>query len=451
VPPASPPPTPTARQRAAADELPRAARRIRRLPWIALALTALVLVSAIVAISPIRDAATRDVVEEASLVLPSSYLAVAPAFDVLDTITLLSVRQHVVLLVTCIVLWIVLRAWPRRRVAPVGVAAPRSLGRRAGREVLLFAAYLAGIVGVYAIMALVPRPMARLVVSDLDVLAVDVHAHTMYSHDGRDGWSAEDVRRWASKAGFDAVYISDHRTFEGISEGLPNNPQVAGQGTVLLPALEAVWRGERVNILSAGTVYNGLTDAALRDVDDQALTLGSLVRGKEPVLVQTVPADLTKIVAHRGSGTVGVRAIEVIDGGPRGIGQTRRDRARIVRIADSLNLSLVAGSDNHGYGSTAPGWTLFRVPGWRSARAATLAETLERVIRDGGRSGTRVVERVVADPGHSVLALVLTAPITLWRLLTTLSMEQRLMWLIWIWALTLVSITWRRGRARRAA
>lgn len=439
-----------ARATRGAGELPRPPRRLRHLPWIPIALTALVLFSALFAVPPIHDAATRQPIAEVRLMLPSSYLVLAPPFDVLDTMTLFSVPQHIALLVTLIVLWTAWRAWPRRRLDRDDGAARRTVAGRIGRELGLTALFLAGIVAVYAVLALVPRPMARLVVSDLDVLAVDVHAHTQYSHDGRDGWSAEDVRKWASNAGFDASYISDHRTFEGFEEGAPNNPRLAGQGTVLLPALEVVWRGERVNVLSAGTTFNGLTDAPLRDMDDRSVLLASLLRGKEPVIVQTVPANLSAIVPHQGPGTAGVRAIEVIDGGPRGLGQTRRERARILALADSLNLALVAGSDNHGYGSTAPGWTLFRVPRWRNAAPARLAEVLEAVIRAGGRDATRVVERRVADPGTSLLQLVFAAPIAMWRLLTTLAVEQRVMWIIWTWAITLIGVTWRRGRARRA-
>lgn len=444
--PATSPTTPRDARRAARE--PRAPRRLRRLPWIPLGLSAAVLLAWPFAVPPIRDAATGGLVEEARLAFPSGYLALSPLFDVLDTITLLGVRQHVALLVTLVVGFIVWRAWPRRR-----HDADAPFARRALREALYAAGWLGAIVAVYALMALVPRPMARLLVTDPTVLALDVHAHTEHSHDGRDGWSPEHVRRWASAAGFDATYISDHRTFEGIREGVSNNPAFAGQGTTLLPALEVVWRGERVNILSAGTTYGGLTDEPLRDMDPEALQLASVVRGKEPVLVQTIPATLDTVVAlaHRGPGTAGVRAIEAIDGGPRGIGQARRDRARIVRIADSLDLALVAGSDNHGYGRTAPGWTLLRIPAWRNARAPQLAEAIERVLREGGRGATRVVERVVADPGYSVLQLVLTLPMVTWRMLTTLLPEQRVMWLLWIWAFALVAVAVRRGRARRAA
>ena len=88
------------------------------------------------------------------------------------------------------------------------------------------------------------------------------------------------MRAWHRKAGFDVAYIADHRTFEGAREGWANNPAQSGEETVLLPAIEAVWKGEHVNVLDADRMYRGILDAALRDVDDDALRLASLVLGE---------------------------------------------------------------------------------------------------------------------------------------------------------------------------
>src|SRR5437764_10613241 len=52
-------------------------------------------------------------------------------------------------------------------------------------------------------------------------------------------------------------------------------------------------------------------------------------------------------------------------------------RQRIVHIADSLNLALVTGSDNHGWGRAAPGWTLMRIPGWRGMSTDSLSRRIE--------------------------------------------------------------------------
>jgi hypothetical protein len=226
-----------------------------------------------------------------------------------------------------------------------------------------------------------------------------------------------------------------------------------GQGTVLLSGLEVVYGGERVNVLSAGRVFRGLTTPNLWDIDTVALALASLVTHREPVIVQTIPARLERMQPANDRRTHGVRAIEIVDGAPRGLSQTRRQRRRIVQLADSLNLALVAGSNNHGWGRTAPGWTLLRIPGWRSMPPDQLAAAVEAAIRQGGRQATRVVERRVAET-HEGPLLALTVPLVTWRMLTTLSADQRVMWVVWAWALfgarSVVRGVWERRRVRSA-
>ena len=412
--------------------------RISGVPWFALATTVLVLATAIVAVPPIRDAATLQPVSEASLTYSPAYLFGAPFFDTLDSLTLLGVGQHVALILTAILAYALWRVWHRRRkplAAGKGHSVPNPARRAALREVAFAGLLLLVLVAIYGIGAVAPRPMAALAVRDLDVVAVDVHSHTKYSHDGRPGWNPDDVRDWHAASGYDAAYITDHRSYQGAEEGVAANPTVAGQGTVLLGGLEVVYAGERVNVLSAGRVYRGLTTANLWDIDTLALTLASLVSPREPVLVQTIPARLDRIKVAPGPGTPGVRAIEIVDGAPRGLSQTRGERRRIMRLADSLNLALVAGSNNHGWGRTAPGWTLLRIPGWRSMTPDQLATRIEAVIR-GGRNATRVVERRVADANGSPLRLALTAPLVTWRMLTMLSADQRVMWIVWAWVVT---------------
>jgi len=415
--------------------------RLRRLPWLALATVAVLALSAAWAIDPIRDAATGGAVPEATLARSAGYLLLAPVSAILDTVTLLTVRQHVALVLTLVLGW-ALWWWLSRRGVDLSVEPKRRAVRLAARIGIA----LALLVGLYAVAILVPRPMAALETTRPDVLAVDFHAHTKYSHDGRWNWEVEDVRTWHRKAGFDVAYISDHRTFEGAREGWANNPEQSGERTILLPAIEAVWQGEHVNILDADRMYRGILDPALRDVDTEALRLASLVPGNEPVLIETIPGNLSKVVAAKGQSTAGVRAIEIVDGAPRGLAQSRQERARILDIADSANLALVAGSDHHGWGHAASGWTLLVLPGWRGAPPAEVSRAITVTLRGGGRGATRVVERYIADTDGG-LALPLTVPLVAWGMLRTLGVDERVVWIAWIAALVLLS--WARGMRRR--
>ena len=408
-------------------------------------MTLIILLSAAFAEDPIRDAITLGPSPEAHLELSAGYLAIAPISNVLDTLTLLGARQHIVVIISLIVIYAAIRVWVTTR-RGIETDAPRS---SVAREAVYAGLFLVAIVLVYAAAAVLPRPMASLAAEPSDVIVtVDFHSHTRYSHDGRPGWDAADVRSWHRSAGFDAAYISDHRTVQGAELGIVDNPAEAGQGTMVLQGLEAGWRGEHVNILGANRFYKGLTTADLRDVDEQSLALASLIGNREPIVIETLPGKLDKIVPASGVGTAGVRAIELVDGSPRGLDQTRIMRSRIVHLADSLNLAMVAGSDNHGWGRAAPGWTLLIVPGWRGMRSDSLASSIERSMRQG-REATRVIERRIAGElnGGNALELTLTLPVVTWSMLTTLSVDERIMWIVWVWLVVVaarLTVGWRR-------
>ena len=425
----------------------------RRIPWTPVAISLAVLLSAPFAVAPIRDAVTLGPVVEARLHLSPGYLAIAPLSDVLDTLTLLGVRQHIALLVTVIVVYALVRVW-RHAPAFGSFEAPKRLPIHPLREAGYATVLLLATAAIYAVGAVIPRPMAALALTPADLyLSADFHAHTRFSHDGRPGWEPEDVRAWQRGGGVDVAYIADHRTVQGAELAIANNPAQAGQGTMLLQAIELGWRGEHVNVLNAERVYKGLTTPGLRDVDERSLALASLLIGREPIVIGTIPGRPEQLVPATGPSTAGIRAIELVDGAPRGLDQSRLGRARLLKFADSLQLALVSGSDNHGWGRTVPAWTLMRLPGWRGMGGDSLSYAIDRTLRLGP-GATRVVERRVAGElnAPSVLQLVLTVPLVAWRMLTTLSGDERVMWLVWAWGLYLLARLARRRRAgaRRA-
>jgi hypothetical protein len=135
--------------------------RLTRLPWLALGTTILVLVTAIGAVSSIRDAATLEQVAEAAMTYSPAYLAGAPFFDVLDTLSLLTVGQHIALVVTAILVYTAWRIWHRRRKAAASrqesPAADHPARRAILREVAFAGLFLLVLVAVYAIGAVAPR------------------------------------------------------------------------------------------------------------------------------------------------------------------------------------------------------------------------------------------------------------------------------------------------------
>lgn len=396
------------------------------------AITLAVILSSGYAVQPVRDAVTGTDVAEAFLSRPFAYVAIAPLSNVLDTLTLLSVRQHVALLLgvlTLVVLWRVLRAL---------------LAGAGGRGHLVASAVLlVSVLATYAAAALLPRPMAALEAANADIVRVDFHSHTDASPDGRQ--TVEQNRAWHRGAGFNAAYITDHGSVAGAEKGIAANPGAAGEGVTLLQAIEVTWTGEHVAVLGAQRAFAGLLTANLRDVDVDALRLGSIIPGREPVIVWNHPHDLQRLPAASGPGTPGVRAVEIVNGAPNDMDAVRGQRAALVALAEKNNLALTAGSDNHGWGRVAPGWTLLRIPGWRGMSSDALALQIERILREGGVQSTHVVERRVADAQYLLAASVFTIPA---RMLTTLSNDERIAWLVWTWLIAAGIWAVRRRRSQ---
>jgi predicted metal-dependent phosphoesterase TrpH len=397
--------------------------------FVPIAITVLVLVAAAFAQAPLRDAVAHGDVTGMRLAISREFAIVAPFCAILDMQSLLTVPQHIAVLVTLLVGFAIWRmvAFVRGTTYPVWRQELGSL-----LLVLLVP------VGLLLINVLMPRPMARLTVDDAEVVAVDVHAHTSSSHDARPDWTQARVREWHAKSGFQVAYITDHKRFGGAIDAVATNPARAGDGVVLLSGLEMRSRGQHVNVLSMTQAETSYV------VHGDHLTQGiRLADGRAPLIVQTIPFNMAAF-SGPGQDTLPVtRALELNDGAPRGLTFGLKRHAELLRLADSLNLALVAGSDNHGWGNTSSGWTLVRVPGWREMTSGALAVALETEM-GRGRAATRVVERRTPLL-LSVPQVAMTVPAMLITAARGLTWPERFSWIAWGWTSLLVRLGIRRA------
>ena len=408
-------------------------------------LSAAVLASAALATPVLRDAATGRQVGDVTLALPTGYTLLAPWCDTLDALSLLSARQHLALVATVLVTHVAWRVGgrlrDRARRARIRMGHSRDerwlgahgllcrLGREVGRELGALGVLLLAIIAVYA-ASLAPRPMAALRPAGEDVVTVDFHSHTAASWDGRVGFGSEENRAWHRAAGFDVAFVTDHRSFTGAVAAEARNPRAAGDGTTLLTGIETRYRAQHLNVLG-GTVQR---DRAflVGAVDPLALASAARSLAPEGILLVTVPAQLgevPEVVAESGGAA---RAIELSDAAPRGLAQLDSARSRVLHLADSLDLAVVAGSDNHGWGRTSAAWSLLTIPGWRRVSPDSLSSLIVARIRQRGRRAVRVVERAHPHASHGA-ALALIAPAVVSTMLTQMQWPERVSWLLWTW------------------
>ena len=392
-------------------------RRRKWLRWLLLTAGILWMAGAFAA-APVVDAVTGETVSDASFRLSPGYLALAPVMGVLDHLSLLTDRQHVAVLLGIAVAYLAVRV--------TGRLLRRSSGRRFVREAGLAGAAVLAVLAVYAFGVLGMRPMIALESHDPDVVVVDFHSHTDSSHDGRPGFDAASRREWHRSAGFDVAYLSDHDNVDAVEATRRPNPDFAGEGLSFLPGVEVRYRNQHVVVLGG--------------VDPN----GGIPPGEEwPTLIQTIPNNLSRVPLPTRGKLGGVHAIELVDADPRGLRQSVEERDLILQIADSLGLTLVSGTNHHGWGRTAAAWNLIRVPGWQDLRPEALGAEIEALLRGGGTDRIQIAERRrlhLYAPREPPLVEALTAPRLAVHILRSLTFAERLAWLPWIAACVLVAV-----------
>jgi hypothetical protein len=403
-----------------------------------LVLTGLILAARLVSVPPLSDPVAGAAPAALYLKIPWVYLLFAPVFTLWDGVSMLSMTRLVGFLGGAVAFYLL---WRVARWLLTGENSLQALRVRLLHEVkvLVFSATL--FAAFVAIGAVWHRPMLSLAGTAPDEIIVDFHSHTNVSHDVRDTWmrgfDTEANRRWHSRAGFDAAFITDHnvshpspdpsRQMSVVSRQTPS----AGGGTVLCPGIEiSAWRAHIVLLGSTGPVdrtqYKGLegllTLLATSDSSYGALSLASL-----PEYRRNHWNRLDSLVA------AGLDGLELVNASPKANELTRPEVKHVIDVARHHNRFVAGVSDSHGWGATSMVWNLVRAPG--ESRQDPCPDVI-RQLRTGFGS-VRIIERhrVRPDDWWPALATPLGVVWETWR-----SMGWSLVasWLIWIWAIVIV-------------
>jgi len=396
-------------------------------------LSALVAVFAFAYTSSVLDVNATAPLTGAQLALPTGYVLLSPLSRALDGLSLLSIAQQVWLLLT-------LAAGAAVWELATGMDSVGDGKIRRTARVVSGMFTVVALLNMTAILS--PRPMAGLKVSDPRTLRVDFHSHTNASRDARAAFTPARNRAWHSDGGFDVAYVSDHRTFAGASAGERANPARAGGGTILLNAIEARYLGLSIVVLGISQHDTSLLD------NMRHLRPGQLSSGREPISIAVLPGPMNDLRAIARDETPHVVGLELSDAAPRGFGQVDTDEKGIRNRIAELGLATVSGSNNHGWGRTAAAWNLMQIDNWRALPPDSVGLLIENELRKRGGAAVRVVERV--RPRTHGLTLPLTVPVLAGQTLMTLSAGERVVWIVWIWAVVLIqSLIRRRTNARR--
>ena len=391
-----------------------------------LGLTAGLLAARVWSTAPLADPIGSPLPPALHLAYPALYVLLAPLFTLWDGVSMLSMSRLHGFLLGLLMLYVAWRGgralwW---RIAWSDGPPPRAPIRR---ELGVLAVTLAALVLFVGAGLLWHRPMAALAGAGPNVVVFDVHSHTNVSHDVRGtlmgGFDTEANLRWHRRAGFDAVFVTDHNTVAGL------RPHAGPPA--LCPGIEvSAWHAHIVLLGDSAPVdqrrYNGSLEGLELLLRESDSLYGALAVLSLPEYERNHWARLDTLVA------AGAGGFEIVNAAPKANELTRARRDSVVALARRTNRSVVGASDSHGWGATSMVWNLLPVPGVRPEDGAACSAILDALR--GGFGTTRIVERrrVRTDsawPGW------LTPEAVVWETWRGMGWPLTLAWLAWTWLL----------------
>jgi len=370
--------------------------------------------------------------------VPLLYLLLSTAFTVWDGISMLSMsrlRGFLQGLAVLYLLWRLGCVWARIRDQPVDKR------RLVQNEVVTLLLTLTGLLLFLATGALWHRPMLSLAGVPSGQSVVDFHSHTNLSHDVKGtlmaGFSAAANQRWHARAGFDAVFLTDHDVVSQESRVASSQAQGGAGVPALCPGIEvSAWRA---HIVLLGDTLALDHDGYRRSIDGLLTLLRTSESRYHALTVASLPeyrrnhwGRLDELI------TAGLDGFEIVNAAPKANELSRAERDSVIALARTRNRFLVGVSDNHGWGATSMVWNLVPV----ARQPGALCEGVLDRLRSGFQA-VQIVERHRLRPDDR-WPMLLTPIGVLWEIWRSMGGALTLSWLGWI----LVWVAW---RARRAA
>jgi hypothetical protein len=406
-------------------------------PSVPIGLMILLLASRFFSAPALTDPVSRLAPSSLHLKTPIGYLVLGPLFTLWDGASMLSMSRLRGLLIGLALLYLLWRAIRLMRPPPGGRSWIREIGTLA-LSLGLFAAFL--ISG-----ALWHRPMLALAGVDPGSLVVDFHSHTHASHDVRNTWmrgfDTKANQRWHGRAGFDAVFITDHNIVSHESRVTGQEALGAAGVTTVCPGIEvSAWRSHIVLLGDSLPVdrsrFNSSLPALLTLLRISDSAYGALSIASLPEYRKNHWQRLDTLV------TAGLDGFEIVNASPKANELTRADRDSVIRLAQSRDRVVLGVSDSHGWGATSMVWNL--VSGTREELGSDRCRAILRRLHDGF-GAVQVIERHRLRP-DDWWPLWLTPIGVVWETWRGMGWPLTVAWIAWIWVVAGAGAISRRQR-----
>lgn len=275
-------------------------------------------------------------------------------------------------------------------------------------------------VALLLLVIFLPFPAITIDPGDEELVLVNLHSHTYYSHDGL--ISPSRLLQWHRRNGFDAFFLTEHN-HHGRTLAL-----AAAQARGELPAKPLILAGHEYSG-SNHLLLLGLTrDFDSKDYSDRAAVDSAHSQGGAVVLPHWFsPHRNTRPLAEYLA--MGIDGVEIVNQG-EGLYYPEAALQQLRLAAANHGLLLTGNADYHGYGPTCLVWNALRIPGWRQMERAEAGQAILEVLRRRDQTRLEVLiyrDRTAIPAGRQWLSPWITA-LDYFR---SLRCPQLLSWLVW--------------------
>lgn len=270
-----------------------------------------------------------------------------------------------------------------------------------------------------------PVQRYKLVPENSKYVLLDLHSHTVYSHDGI--VTPTYNLQWHKNYGFSCWAITEHQN-TGVATILQKDIiRRYGLPVTVIPAQEIKFQGVYLNLLGIEGDIDPKKFNSLKELIDTVHNYGGVV------IVPHIWAEREGKISPEELAEAGVDGFEIA--GISSVPLTPEKQKKIIEFCRRNGLIMVGGTNWHGWNNLCNIWTSFRVEEWNELNPEDRKKEVLEAIRKRERDRFRVItynyhyipENIVIEPFKSMYLYI-----------STLDRIQRFFWILWIVILYLV-------------
>ena len=319
---------------------------------------------------------------------------------------------------TAVLLWLLL-LWAVYTLSKIILRKDISLKKYLLTQLVNLLIIVGGWFSFFVVIIFIPLPNDKIENTNENLVLVNTHAHTEFSHDGL--ISQERLLKWHQRNGFDAFFITDHnnhrQTLEFVNARKDKN----------LPGKPVVFCGEEFSGSNHLSLLGLKSDFKTKGLPDSVVVAKARSEGAAIIANHWFDGERKSLEYYRDLGVDGFE----IENTATDKRYNRVVYQRIKSFCEKNGLIMNGGLDFHGYGSACALWNAFDIPGWKKMDYQAKESAILNIIKTRDQSKLKVL--LLNDrPYYEKTNLFFRPLITIFNYFRTLNLLQVLSWVVWI-------------------